>query len=298
VLGNVLYIIYIIYKTRRKCGDGEGLGVVMKYDVLERYKRFLEQQGNGVRRLRPSTVDTYYKKMAKLLEGQYLITGGSDVDISKVIEQLSMIEYKNYFSQSKNALKYFLDCYQMTLEPDQQEAIKELENNTKKKYRKLKTVEYKKVKATIDRLKNKKLKLCFSILIATGLRVSELSGIKVSDCTICDDCSNEKIQLTFLGKGGKVEKVFIYKADSPNIYGELEYIIKCSSNKKNEKMFYSANYLQRKAKEYGFSCHDLRRIYAKLEYKKTKSKEAVQKGLRHTKRKTTNLYLNSPIKLK
>ena len=62
-------------------------------------------------------------------------------------------------------------------------------------------------------------------------------------------------------------------------------------------MFYSAIYLQKEAQRLGITCHNLRRAYAKLEYKKTKSRENVRKKLRHTNIKTTNIYLRSKIKV-
>ena len=258
----------------------------MKYNVLEEYKDFLKEKD-----LRPNTIKTYYNRMDGLLDNQYLITTGNDVDLIRIFSNLSNIDYKNHFSQSKNALTYFLECYQMELTKEQEEMIRELEKSTKKKYRKLKTVEYKKMKAVIGRLKNKKLKRSYQVLMKTGLRVSEVSQIKANDCTIF----NGTVQFSFVGKGGAREEAYICKVDSPRLYEDLKYTVENSSS--NEKLFYSANYLQKKAKEYGFTCHDLRRAFAKAEYTRTKSKEQVKERLRHSKMKTTNLYLNSKVKM-
>ena len=65
-----------------------------------------------------------------------------------------------------------------------------------------------------------------------------------------------------------------------------------------QKVFYSAIYLQMRAKEYGFKCHDLRRVYAKREYSKTGSKKHVMEKLRHSSVKSTNIYLRSRIKIR
>jgi len=262
----------------------------MKYDVLKRYRSFLN---GGECEVQTSTAQKYYERMGQLLQGQYLIRDGKEIDISKVLDELSKIKYKNHFSQAKNALTYFCDCFGVALTAEQLWEIKKLEEHTKKKYRKLSASEYKKIKATIVRLKNKKLKQSYMVLIATGLRVSELTQIRAKDCIIFDD----KIQFSFVGKGGSLENAYLYKDDS-NFYQDFEYSLKCRFNENNEKkLFYSTVYLQRKAKQYGFCCHDLRRAFAKIEYKKTKSKEAVKEKLRHTKIKTTNLYLKSPIKI-
>jgi len=258
----------------------------VKYNILDEYKKYLVLCG-----LTKTTVNTYHNKMDNLLKGQNFIKIGEETDLIMVLDILSKIKYKVYFSQSKNALLYYLKCFDMRLTNEQLNLIKEIEKTRVKKYRKLKDTEYKKVNATIQRLKNKKLKLSFLTIMETGLRVSELSQIKASDCII----GNEKIKFSFIGKGGKAESAIIEKVVSPNLYKNLEYIIKHSSD--DDKLFLSANYLQLKAKKYGFTCHTLRRIYAKKEYKRTRSKKQVKEKLRHDSMKTTNRYLNSRVKM-
>lgn len=261
----------------------------MKYDVMREYKQHM-----GVHGLTATTINTYFNKMDNLLEGQYFIESGKDIDLEQIFNKLSKITYKNYFSQNKNALMFFLEFSNIKLTKGQKTLINELESKTKKKYRNIEHKKYQKIKNTISRLKNKKLKLNFEVIIETGLRVSELSQIRIKDCIINDDY----IHFSFVGKGGKRENACIYKGNNTPLYNDLEYLIneKCKNNKDTEiKMFYSSKYLQKKAKEYDFTCHDLRRISAKLVYKKTKSKKEVQEKLRHTKAKTTNVYLNSPI---
>ena len=265
----------------------------MKYTILKEYKKYLRLSD-----LAKTTVDTYYNKMNQLLDGQNYITSGDDVDMVKVLDQLSAIKYKNYFSQSKNALFYFLSCFGLALTDEEVTLIDGLEEKTKKKYRKLKETNYKRINATIQRLKNKKLKLCFLVILETGLRVSELSQIKANDCFIFNERNekNEKIQFNFIGKGGKAEIAYIDKEITPKLYQELESLIK-NNDDPEKKLFYSMNYLQGKATKYGFTCHELRRISSKLEYQRTKSRQQVKEKLRHVKLKTTNRYLNSRIKM-
>ena len=62
----------------------------MKYNLLSNYKLFLASLG-----LRPNTIKTYYYRMAKLLEGHYLVNDCSKIDISSLIFKLSHIHYKN-----------------------------------------------------------------------------------------------------------------------------------------------------------------------------------------------------------
>lgn len=263
----------------------------MKYNLLSNYKLFLVTVG-----LRPNTVNTYYNRMTKLLERDYFINDCSKIDVSSLISKLSHIYYKNQFSQSKNALLYFCKCYHIDITNKQLKDIERLQKQTRKKYRRLNKTEYPKIKRTIDRLKNKKLKVSYLTMIETGLRVSELSQIKVNDCLI----SGEKIRFSFIGKGGKKAFSIINKNDNPPLYGCLKDTILYYRDKGqfNKKLFYSSQYLQQKAKLYGFSCLDLRRISAKLEYKKSKSKNQVKEKLRHAKIKTTDIYLNSPVKMK
>jgi len=270
------------------------MGVKVKHTILKEYKEYL-----GLSDLQKTTVNSYYNKMDHLLEGQNFLANGKDVEIPKVLDQLATVKYKSYFSGYKNAFFYYLKCFELALIEEQKQLIRELQANTKKKYRKSKTSEYKKINATVQRLKNRKLKLSFLTIIETGLRVFELSQIKVSDCIIDGGSFNgetsEKIQFTFTGKGGKEEKVFIDKDVCPNLYKELEYIIK--HRPKDEKLFYSANYLQKQAKKYGFTCLTLRQIYAKKEYRRTKSKRLVKERLRHDSVRTTNKYLNSRVNM-
>lgn len=263
----------------------------MKYNLLSNYKLFLASLG-----LRPNTVNTYYNRMARLLEEHYLMNDCSKIDVSSLITKLSHIHYKNHFSQSKNALLYFCKCYHINIDSRQLKDIERFQQQVKKKYRKATKAEYPKIKRTIDRLKNKKLKVSFLTMIETGLRVSELSQIKVSDCMV----SAEKIGFSFIGKGGKKAFSTISKKDNPPLYMCLKDTIYYYRNKglDNKRLFYSSQYLQQKAKLYGFSCLDLRRISAKLEYQKSKSKHQVRNKLRHAKIKTTDIYLDSSVKMK
>lgn len=257
----------------------------MIYEVLNEYRAYLNET------LSAETARTYTDRLGALLEGQSIINTMENFDMNLVLENLSKVKYKNYFSQSKNALLYFIKFQKLSLSGEQLQKIKNLENSTHKKYRKLKSQDYKVIKRKIEHLKNQKLKLSFQVLMTTGLRVSELSQIKKSDCVL----TNDNIQFSFIGKGGKFQTVSLAKDENIKLYNTLKNMIE--TTKANENLFYSSNYLQIKAKELNFTCHDLRRICSKLEYKKTKSKEAVKEKLRHSNMKTTELYLNSKIKL-
>ena len=258
----------------------------MKYDVMREYRKRLQSAGAA-----PSTVSKYYNCLDRLLEGQSIVDPVGSLDIQKVLDKLSEVKYKNYFSQYKNAFLYFCKFNNISLNNEHMERIELLEERTKRKYRHQETVDFPKIQKKINHLRNEKLKTSYQTMINTGLRVFEVAQIKTSDCLVTSD----KIVFRFIGKGGKKEKVVLNKEDCPKLYETLKKRIK--TTKQGQSLFYSAVYLQKKAKQLGFQCHDLRRSFAKLEYKKSKSKHEVQNKLRHSSIKNTNIYLNNRIKL-
>ena len=256
----------------------------MIYDLFKDYKDFLLEQ------YQPSTATKFGEKIAELFEGQSLSDTIPKLDIDKILGKLGEIKHKNYFSQTKNAFLHFCEFQNIQLSAKHLEAIKRLESNTHKKRRQLKIIEYSDIDKKIKHIRNKRLKLSYQTMLATGLRVSELAGISPDNCTV----DSEGISFIFTAKGGAESVTTISAVAYSLVYQELKALIESPSQEK--KLFYSANYLQRKAKELGFGCHDLRRAFAKLEYKKSRSKEQVMEKLRHKSLKATNIYLRSKVK--
>lgn len=259
----------------------------MLYDLLKAYKCALLQK------LAPASATIYYKKLCLLLEGQSIFDPVGNLDMDKILDKLSEVKHKNRFSQFKNAFLYFCEFQNIALPANTLEHIKTLEQNTRKKRRKLKVVEYSAVDKKIKRLRNKRLKLSYQTMIATGLRVSELSSIAPSGCSI----TSEAITFSFTAKGGTNGVVTIPAAPYPNLYKDLQLLIESARQAKERKLFYSAGYLQKEAKKLDFVCLDLRRAFAKLEYKKCRCKSEVMKKLRHKSIKATNIYLRSKVKV-
>lgn len=257
----------------------------MMYDVLDAYREYLKPT------FRPETIKIYVNRLEMLFEGQSMIDPITNLDISKIMNQLEKIEYKNEFSQAKNAFFSFLTFQNLTLSKEEMNRIQSMEEHTHKKYRKMKSLEYQQIDKKIKRVRNKKLKLSYQTLMETGMRVFELSQITKNDCIVKED----SILFNFTGKGGEAETATVFKNGNKILYDGLVTLIK--NTKAKETVFYSKHYLQTKAKELGFGCHDLRRISAKMEYKKTGSKKEVAKKLRHTNEKTTDIYLKSKIKM-
>ncbi len=258
----------------------------MKYDILQAYKSYLLQY------YCPTTAQTYYNRLEHLFEGQSLFHTVEKLDISKILDNLSKVRYKSYFSQSKNALFHFLKFQNITLSDEQLKAIELLQKSTQKKYRKQKQKNFLFIDKEIKNIKNSKMRLSYQVLMYTGLRVSELSQITKRDTCITDSA----IYFSFTGKGGKRESVMLSKKNQETCFYELCDHIK--KTKDDKKLFYSANYLQATVtRDFQFSCHDLRRIFAKQQFTQTKSKKEVQKKLRHANLKTTKIYLNSKINM-
>lgn len=258
---------------------------MMMYNLLRLYQSHLEESYSK------ETARTYTQRLTALFVGQSLTDTLARFDIDKALDNLSRIKYKNHFAQAKNALLHFCEFQNIPLEGAHLETIALIEKKTKRKYRKQKPYAFKRVQNTINHLRNQKLKLSYQTLLKTGLRVSELAQITPSDCLM----SADEISFSFLGKGKKQERVTVYRAEDKLFFARLKNII--DQTGKTTKVFYSADHLHKKAKEYGFKCHDLRRVYAKREYQKTKSKSHVKAKLRHANIRTTNIYLRSRIKI-
>lgn len=257
----------------------------MLYNLLADYRAWLETKYTH------ATAKAYYARMCTLLEGQPVNDTVKRLNTDKILERLAELTHKNEFSQAKSALLHFCEFQNITLPAEVIERIRELEIHTRKKYRKLKAVDYITIDNKIKRLKNEKLKLSFQTLTATGLRVSELAQITPAHCVVTD----ESLAFRFIAKGGSMNTVTLSKAEHPELYERLKKQI--TRTKTESKAFYSVGYLQKQAQKLGFTCHDLRRACAKLEYQKSHSKKEVQEKLRHSTIKTTNIYLNSKVSI-
>jgi len=257
----------------------------MIYGIVGEYRRFL------LGRYRPQTAETYYKRLCTLLDGQSIRGKSDNLNYELILGKLGLIKHKNHFSQAKNAFFRFCEFMGIELSSDILGYIEEMGASKKKKYRKLKQVDFSSVEKKIRYIRNKKLKLSFQVMIATGLRVSELADITTNDSAIHDD----RLSFAFIGKGGSLDMTTIQKREYPKLCKDLSKLIE--STPRDRKIFYSAVYLQSKARKLGFTCLDLRRACAKLEYKKSRSKLVVRRKLRHSSIRTTNIYLRSKVKV-
>jgi len=259
---------------------------MFKYELLNLYQDYLKAFYSK------ETVRNYINRLDIILDRQNRLDILKSLDFNKILDNLAKIKYKNHFSQSKNAFLHFCTFQNIQLNEEVKEKIKLLELETKKKKRSLKTLDFNKTEQTIKRIKNQKLKQNYQTLILLGVRVSELAGIAKKDCIVSDN----EINFSYSAKGGKERSVTFYKDKEPKLFANLKKEIEAIKDP-TAKIFLSANYLQKNAVKYDFTCHDLRRAFAKREYKATKSKRVVKEKLGHTNMKTTNIYLRSKVKI-
>ncbi|WP_460642905.1 hypothetical protein [Lacrimispora brassicae] len=253
----------------------------MKYNTLRDYEAFLKKG------MAASSAISYRKCVDTLLNDQYIMDC-KNIDFDLILHKFEAMKHKNQYSKYKSALLKFCEFQDIKLDNDFLLKLNLMKLDKKKQRRKLKEVDLKDINNHMRVIRDKKLKLSYQTMLNKGLRVSELSQIGKDDCVIDSD----KIEMSFIGKGGNLESVIILKNENETLYQNLSLLIHDS----NDKVFYSANYLQMNAN--GFACHDLRRAFAKLEYEKNKSLNQTAEKLRHKNKNNTKIYTNSKVKIK
>ena len=135
-------------------------------------------------------------------------------------------------------------------------------------------------------------RLVVRTIYATGVRVSELSGIRVEDI----DFGAQTIRVT--GKGGKIRIVFI-DGDT------LDEIRAFLGDRKEGPLFpgqmgkplspRTIQFLFRQYAPEGITPHKLRHSYATELYSRSKNLQVVQENLGHSSIKTTEVYLHTDV---
>ena len=253
----------------------------MKYSAFILYRAWLSKKYTT------ATADTYCKAIDYLLKEQLLLDCRK-MNIDSVVTKLKAMKYKNQYSKYKSAFILFCEFLDIKLSDIVISELQTMNTEKIKKRRRLKQTNLKDIKNRIKTIRDKKLKLSYETMLTSGLRVSELSQIKKEDCSINDN----SIVMWFCAKGGNKESVVI---SDKRIIDKLKDLINSTEN--NAKVYYSSNYLQTKARELGFMCHDLRRAFAKVSYQKYKDINKVTELLRHKNTNNTMIYLNSKIKI-
>ena len=135
-------------------------------------------------------------------------------------------------------------------------------------------------------------RLIVRTIYATGVRVSELSGIRVEDI----DFEGQTIRVK--GKGDKIRTVFIDGDTLEQIRGFL-------GERKDGPLFpgqmgnpispRTVQFIFRKYAPAGITPHKLRHSYASELYSRSRNLKVVQENLGHTSIKTTEIYLHTDV---
>ncbi|KAF1078602.1 site-specific tyrosine recombinase/integron integrase [Methanogenium sp. MK-MG] len=135
-------------------------------------------------------------------------------------------------------------------------------------------------------------RLIIRLIYATGVRVSELCGMTLSDIDFDD------YTIRVLGKGGKVRIVFVDddtleeiqkftegRIDGPLFVGQMGHAISPRT----------VQHLFRKWAPKGITPHKIRHSYASELYRRSKNLRVVQENLGHSSIQTTEIYLHTDV---
>lgn len=268
----------------------------MKYDVLgEGFRASLVASlGNK------NTADRYFFAVRRLLSDRQF-ESCAELDPAELQRRLLAVKGKSNFLAAKNGLKW-LQKYDSTLRlPDK--SFFDATGPTKRNHsvRPAKTLYQDTICRKINALQNEKLKYAYRLMMRSALRVSETAAITKKDITI--DGSHITVNVTH-GKGGSNGRVECM--DDPYLAKKLSAYMEAFDD--DDRLFYAASTMKKRAHELGIECHDLRRVAA-ITYRREKKQEpeattesadeATKDFLRHARFSTTKRYLyNRKLKVK
>lgn len=144
----------------------------------------------------------------------------------------------------------------------------------------------------INALRNEPLKLALRLQVKSGLRISEVGALRTEDIKVKDGGIEIYVRC---GKGRKSREVNSIK----DKYLENHLKTFLEGKLEGQTVFYSTNYLKKRANELGIPTHDLRRINSRMRYREQRgngacrreARRVVQRELGHENAMTTNAYL-------
>lgn len=259
----------------------------MKYDILHSFRELLEQEA-----LSENTRKQYYSFTKKVLEGLEWSTA-ADIDPDDVMDALVRLKTANDVSAARNGLRlfcrYFPECRVGELP-----TAKTLHKRNRAK-RKWEPLELARVKRQINALPDENERLAYRVMLATGMRVSEVAALHPEDMTVTDD-----EQLKFTLRHTKKGIADVVHTDDRYLMERLPQFIQEKAS--GEPIFKAYKTLKNRAGELNFECHDLRRAFSIEEYQRARrdlpEDEALDKvrlELRHESERTTLRYLRRKI---
>lgn len=233
-----------------------------------------------------------------------------EIKVKNKTQERYVIELKRFLKTGKDIFDYIeknvkdkkelskLHCGLKLIDfEDKREILRKVKNMFDKKPKYIKEPEpqlkVRNLENSINRMKNKRLKLAFRLQEIGGLRVQELSNLTIDDISINKDTDRIIISVKN-GKGGKDRTVKC-------LYDKwvLDNLIQLEP-RKNEKLFYSSGYMATQARKIcNFHTHDLRKVFAHNKFHNNTAHNAVeelQQDLGHNENTRTYLkYLGRDI---
>lgn len=224
-------------------------------------------------------------------------TLGADIDVTSldIVDFFTLIRNERHLSASSihqydSALSSF---YQYLIKQDVLSANPmDKIDRPKIKDRELKYLRHQQVMEFISSLKNPRDSLLVRTIYATGMRVSEVCGMKIEHI----DYNEETIRVR--GKGGKIRVVFCD-------FDTLNMIRKHVGERKTGFVFegrggaaLSPRTVQHVFNLYapeGITPHKIRHSYASELYRRSHNIRVVQENLGHTSIKTTEIYVHTDL---
>lgn len=260
----------------------------MKYDYLIKLKEYLSSSEE----LSQNTVKKYYMMAKKVLK-PIPFTKIEEVQPCDIENQLRLIKTRNDVISAKQGLLALKELYPELQLPESLSEISKHKRNVKK--RKFEPVSLQSIQGRINNAKSPEYRLAYELMLATGLRVSEVAQITPDSVqTLVNGSVEIKIDCM---KGGKAGSKILEPGRAANMLIEA---VKAG----NGTLLPSAHSLQLEADRLGIECHDLRRAYARIKHKELladigayKANEEVRKLMGHKEMKTTQKYLRREISI-
>ena len=222
----------------------------MKFDVLHEFRSHLEGKYGE------NTAKKYYFAVKGMLTDMQF-DSVNQIKPEEIERRMSGLKTRNDFSAAKRGLLELQDCFP-DLELPGSDFFTEA-SGSKRNYRKrsFEPLQLDSVKRKINAIQDRRLKLAYRLMLASGVRVSEAAELAFWDISFSENGIEVHVRN---GKGGKSRVI----GGIRDKYLERELPEFMADAKGSEdKLFYSASHMEHEATALGFECHDLRRAFAK-----------------------------------
>jgi integrase len=204
-----------------------------------------------------------------------------DFDYIKLKNYVENIKGKRSASTLKHALREFSKVFEdFDYSSNRRFLVREIKNKTHKRLTRWDPFKISTAMRKVNSLRDKKLKLGYRTIFATGLRVEEVSNLRKKDIVFKDG------KLFVFVERGKNNKQRMAEAIKDNyLENSLKEYIKLL--KDDDRLFYKKDYIIEKAVDMKFMTHDLRRAFSKIIFN-----TVYKRGIKDSKNKAVNEVIN------